>query len=98
MTSRTRINWANAQQSTGPKTPEGKQHSSLNALRHGLTGQIVVMPNEDLAAYQQYVKSLIDDLQPVGAIEAILIQALADCSWRMSRVDTEAIVIQLCGF
>ena len=44
------INRENAQHSTGPKTEAGKQKSSLNALRHGLTGQTVVMPAEDLAA------------------------------------------------
>lgn len=41
---RAEINRTNAQNSTGPKTEAGKQRSSLNALRHGLTGQIVVMP------------------------------------------------------
>jgi len=41
---RAEINRANAQHSIGPKTPEGKQRSSLNALRHGLTGQIIVLP------------------------------------------------------
>ncbi len=86
MTPRTRINRANAQHSTGPKSAEGKQRSSQNALRHGLTGQIVVMPGENLAAYQQHVKSFTDDLQPVGAIETNLVQSLADCSWRMNRV------------
>jgi hypothetical protein len=83
---RAEINRANAQHSTGPKSAEGKQRSSLNALRHGLTGQIVVMPGEDLAAYQQHVKSFTDDLHPVGAIETNLVQSLADCSWRMNRV------------
>lgn len=85
MTPRTRINRANAQHSTGPRTEAGKQKSSLNALRHGLTGQVVVMPGEDLSAYQQHLKTFTDDLQPVGAIEANLVQALADCSWRMNR-------------
>jgi hypothetical protein len=83
---RTEINRANAQHSTGPKTPEGKKHSSLNALRHGLTGQIVVMPTEDLAAYQSHLKSFTDELNPKGAIEAHLVQALADTSWRLNRV------------
>jgi hypothetical protein len=83
---RAQINRANAQHSTGPRTDAGKQKSSLNALRHGLTGQIVVIPGEDLAAYQQHLKSFTDDLQPVGAIESNLVQALADCSWRMNRV------------
>jgi hypothetical protein len=83
---RTQINQANAQHSTGPKTVEGKQKSSLNALRHGLTGQIVVMPAEDLAAYQRHLKSFTDELKPNGIIEANLVQALADTSWRLNRV------------
>ena len=84
--SRSAINRSNAQHSTGPKSAEGKKASSLNALRHGLTGQIIVMPNEDLTAYQLHVKSFTDDLQPVGAIEINLVQALADTSWRLNRV------------
>ena len=84
--SRIAINRANAQLSTGPKTPEGKKHSSLNALRHGLTGQIVVMPTEDLAAYQQHLESFTDEYTPKGATESNLVQALADTSWRLNRV------------
>ncbi len=83
---RTEINRANAQHSTGPKTEAGKKQSSLNALRHGLTGQIVVMPTEDLQAYQQHLKSFTDELEPKGVIEANLVQALADTSWRLNRV------------
>src|SRR5271163_1840785 len=83
---RVEINRANAQHSTGPKTAEGKQKSSLNALRHGLTGQIVVMPTEDLAAYQLHLKSFAEEYHPSGATEANLVQALADCSWRLNRV------------
>src|ERR1700722_5727817 len=80
---RTEINQANSQHSTGPKTAAGKQRSSLNALRHGLTGQLVVMPTEDLYAYQDHVKSFTDEYHPEGATEAQLVQALADTSWRM---------------
>ena len=83
---RTEINRANAQHSTGPKTANGKKKSSLNALRHGLTSQIVVMPTEDLEAYQLHVKSLTDEYLPKGATEALLVQAIADASWRLNRV------------
>jgi hypothetical protein len=79
------INRANAQHSTGPKTEAGKWRSSLNALRHGLTGQIVVMPTEDLAAYRSHVKSFTDEYNPKGATEAQLVQQLADTSWRLNR-------------
>jgi hypothetical protein len=72
--------------STGPKTAEGKRKSSLNALRHGLTGQIVVMPTEDLEAYQRHLESFAAEYDPKGATEAHLVQALADTSWRLNRV------------
>jgi len=83
---RAQINRENAQHSTGPKTEAGKKQSSLNALRHGLTGQIVVMPTEDLHAYQLHLKSFTDEYHPQGATESHLVQALADASWRLNRV------------
>jgi hypothetical protein len=83
---RAQINRENAQHSTGPKTAEGKKKSSLNALRHGLTGQIVVMPTEDLQAYQRHLESFADEYNPSGPTEAHLVQALADTSWRLNRV------------
>ena len=83
---RIEINRANAQHSTGPKTQAGKKHSSLNALRHGLTSQIVVMPTEDLQAYQLHLKTFHDEYHPHGATESHLVQALADTAWRLNRV------------
>jgi hypothetical protein len=51
-------------ESTGPRTPEGKERSSHNALRHGLTGRIVVLPSEDLNVYHAFCKELMADLAP----------------------------------
>jgi hypothetical protein len=79
-------NKINAQHSTGPKTEEGKKKSSLNALRHGLTGQIVIMPSEDLAAYQRHLAAFVAEYQPEGATEAHLTQSLADSAWRLNRI------------
>ena len=43
-------NRRNAQHSCGPKSATGKANSSRNNLRHGLTGQISVLPTEDREA------------------------------------------------
>jgi hypothetical protein len=40
-------NRRNALKSTGPKTPEGKAAVSLNALKHGLLSQEILLPRED---------------------------------------------------
>jgi hypothetical protein len=82
---RAAINRENSLKSTGPKTEAGKQKSSLNALRHGLTGHVVVLPDEDLDAYQRFAGSFHDDLKPVGALETQLVQSLADDAWRLNR-------------
>ena len=79
-------NRLNAKNSTGPKTPEGKAKSAMNALRHGLTGQIVVMPSEDLAAYQRHLASFQAEYRPEGTTESHLVQALADSAWRLNRI------------
>ena len=82
---RAAINRENAQKSTGPITEAGKKVSSLNALRHGLTGQIVVMPSEDLAEYRRFTQKMHDDMKPEGALEVQLAQSLADDAWRLNR-------------
>jgi len=86
MSSPSNINRENAQHSTGPKTEEGKRKSSLNALRHGLSGQIVVMPAEDMGAYHQHLHSFTNEYQPQGATESTLVQFLAETAWRLHRV------------
>src|ERR1017187_8577406 len=82
---RATINRENSLKSTGPKTEAGKQKSSLNALRHGLTGQTVVLPTEDLTAYEKFTQNFHTDLKPVGALEIQLVQSLADDAWRLNR-------------
>src|SRR5258708_20203385 len=75
-------NRANASHSTGPKTQAGKHRSSLNAMRHGLTGHTVVMPAEDLDAYNAFTQKAFDALKPVGFLEEQFAQIIADTSWR----------------
>jgi hypothetical protein len=78
-------NRLNAQLSSGPKSPEGRKRSSMNALRHGLTGQITTMTDEDRTAHDNFTKALIHDLAPKGAMETQLAQRIATDSWRLNR-------------
>jgi hypothetical protein len=94
---RTEINRANAQHSTGPKTEAGKQRSRLNAMKYGFTGQLVVMPTEDMELYEVHKKSFEVEYQPQGATEEHLVQSLADVSWRLNRVALlESNLLSIC--
>jgi hypothetical protein len=83
---RNKINRNNAAHSTGPVTPEGKRRASLNALRHGLTGQTVVLPEDDLAAYQKHCAQFHADLKPQGLLEIKAVPTIADTHWRLDRI------------
>jgi hypothetical protein len=78
-------NRQNATSSTGPRTDAGKSRTRLNGLRHGLTGQTVVMPHEDRAIYEQFRADTIASLQPANDTERALAQSIADDSWRLNR-------------
>ncbi len=79
-------NRRNAMRSTGPKTDEGKARSSRNNLRHGLTGQITILPSEDREAHDAFVNWLIEDLNPEAPMEEQLASSIAEDSWRLNRV------------
>jgi hypothetical protein len=85
-TDRAEINRQNAAHSSGPVTTEGKRRVSLNALRHGLTGHTVVLPSEDLAAYQKQCAQFHSELKPEGLLESKCVQTIADTYWRLDRI------------
>jgi hypothetical protein len=71
--------------STGPRTPEGKAKASLNAMRHGLTGRVVVLPSEDMNVYHAFCKELMADLAPETPLERQYAQTFCDTQWRLNR-------------
>ena len=83
-------NRRNAQRSTGPKTPEGKKVSRWNALRHGLLAKELVIPNgsgmENEEEFRELLSGLMEDLQPEGSMEEILVEEIAVSYWRLRRV------------
>ncbi len=78
-------NRRNAQKSTGPRTIEGKSNSSRNNLRHGLTGQISLLPTEDREAHDAFCNELIESFDAETPMENQLAQSIAEDSWRLNR-------------
>jgi hypothetical protein len=90
-------NKENAQHSTGPRTPEGKARASLNATRHGLTGQTVVMPGENLEIYGSFCLAYFKEWQPQGQTEKQVLQTLADTQWRIHRANAFELAVYANG-
>jgi hypothetical protein len=78
-------NKANAQHSTGPKTPEGKAASCQNNFRHGFTGQFTVLPSEDPSEYQSLLADLQSEHQPATFTEHVLVERMAQHHWLRDR-------------
>ena len=76
---------ANGARSRGPKTPLGKQHSSQNALTHGLTADTVILKTEPTGTYQVLFGDHLDRFQPVGGVEFGMIEEMVAANWRMRR-------------
>jgi hypothetical protein len=82
---RIRANQQNALLSTGPKTSEGKEKSRQNALKHGLTGEGVVLIDEDAAEVERRYLAMSDEMRPSGEMGKALVRRLATLSVRLER-------------
>jgi hypothetical protein len=72
----------------GPRTDEAKARTKMNALRHGLSGRIVVLPSEDMGLYLKFSRDFVDSLYPATPLESELAQTVADGYWRLKRFRT----------
>jgi hypothetical protein len=71
-------NRANAAKSTGPKSPEGRGHSSRNAVKHGLASEnYTVVRLEDIDEVASLRAGLIATYQPVNSQELYALDQIA---------------------
>jgi len=78
-------NRLNSQSSTGP-SEAGLPKIRLNALKSGLTGQTVVLLDDDVEAYLKLGKSITAQYRPANDQEARLVQSIFDAEWRLMRI------------
>ena len=78
-------NRRNSQRSTGPKTVVGKAISSWNSLRHGLLSRrLIEFDDQRKEQFFELLASLQQDLDPVGALEQVLVEKIAHEYWRLA--------------
>ncbi len=81
-------NQANAQSSTGPRTPEGKAASSANATKHGFYGKHAVLLNDqERTQFESLRNSYVYVLNPTNIVEVALLDLLALAAWNIERTN-----------
>jgi hypothetical protein len=75
-------NRRNAQRSTGPKTEQGKQTSSRNAVRHGMLARVIPQETE---GFQELLLGLYESLRPMDELQRFLVDQIAHCIVRLQR-------------
>ncbi len=91
---RAATNRANAQKSTGPRTPEGKARARHNSVKHGRRSQLtdysngvntVLLPGENMAEYLRSMEALVAKLTPRDEVELELVHRVAASQWEIRR-------------
>ena len=81
-----RANETNALKSTGPRTEEGKQRIRLNGLRHGLTGQVTIMTDDNRREHDDFCNPILARLNPDGPLELQIANLVTHDHWRLNRI------------
>jgi len=73
-------NRRNAQNSTGPRSPEGKSIVSQNAVKHGLTAAHDIISSESQADFDLYRDQFLTELAPTSPMESMLAERIVSLS------------------
>ena len=84
-------NQQNAQKSTGPSTPEGKNAIRFNALTYGLRTRETILGRENANEYSDLWDELDADWQPQTRTERCYLETMATSQWLLKRIaDSES--------
>jgi len=81
----------------GPATAEAKDRVKYNALRHGFTGQVLVMTPEEREKFDVFTKGMMADLTPAGTHETFLANSIAEEAWRLNQIRARCVNLAAVG-
>ena len=79
-------NQQNAQKSTGPTTPEGKNAVRFNALTYGLRTRETILACENAKEYFDLWDELDADWQPQTRTERCYLETMVTSQWLLKRI------------
>ena len=80
-------NRQNSLKSTGPKTPEGRSKSSINALKHGMRSRKLALLRDESIAFENRRLKWMANADAQDDIEEFLIYQNVSLSFELERVD-----------
>jgi hypothetical protein len=77
----------NGAKSRGPKTPETRAISSLNAVKHGFTAHnTILLACEDPEEFERVLEDYMASYRPTNAIEKHMVEEMFTAHWRIHRL------------
>jgi hypothetical protein len=79
-------NRANAQKSTGPRSPEGKAAARFNALQHGLHAESLIIPGEDPEELRRLTADYQSEFRPASPAALFHVDTMVRADWQKRRL------------
>jgi hypothetical protein len=67
-------------------TKRDKASAAICAVKTGPTGRTMLLPRDEVAAYEAFVESINQKFEPETYQEKLLAQSIVDCEWRLRRI------------
>src|ERR1035438_4259361 len=78
-------NRLNAKKSTGPRSPQGKARSSMNALKTGIDAGTHIIQHESPSRLEALADEYYDRFHPTTPEQRMLVDTLVDSEWLLRR-------------
>jgi hypothetical protein len=79
---------------TGPKSSKGKRNSSLNALKHGAYSKTILLPSEDVHAYEKKRRQYQKSLRAKDELGRDLSNMVLDHQWVAHRLKSQIMAME----